>query len=288
MPDTALSESPAPLLHLYLDETGPRHPDKPSTGAKHGLDWFAFGGFLIRQEDEANAKTSLDQFKDKWPQISAPLHLTDMRAETKKFAWIGRLSGQDRDRFWSTYRTFLATLPVAGVACVIDRPGYVARGYGSRVGEAKWMLCRSAFDIVVERAAKFAKHEGRRLKVFYEMADPDTNDMVEGYFYNIQENGMGFDATTSAKYLPLTADDFGYLLLDIEGKGKSNRLMQIADSYVYAIARGSYERKFSIYRRISEGGKLVTSQVPPEMAATLGVKTYCFEIFKAQKQQRPG
>jgi hypothetical protein len=69
------------------------------------------------------------------------------------------------------------------------------------------MLCRSAFDIVVERAAKFAKHEGRRLKVFYEMADPDTNDMVEGYFYNIQENGMAFDAATSAKYLPLTAKE---------------------------------------------------------------------------------
>jgi hypothetical protein len=279
---------PVPLLHLYLDETGPRHPNRQSTDAKHGLDWFAFGGFLIRQEDEVAAKANLDQFKSRWPQIQSPLHLTDMRAETKKFAWIGRLSGEDRDRFWSSYRTFLAMLPVAGTACVIDRPGYMARGYGSRIGDAKWMLCRSAFDIVVERAAKVAKHQGRRLKIFYEMADPDTNDMVEGYFYNIQESGMAFDAATSAKYLPLTAADFGYLLLDIEGKEKSNRLMQIADSFVYAIARGSYERKFAIYRRIAEAGKLITSQVPPEMAGIMGIKTYCFELFTAQKQQRPG
>lgn len=286
MPNTASPK--APLFHLYLDETGPRHPDRQSTAAKHGLDWFALGGFLIRQEDEDAAKARLDAFKKQWPQIQAPLHLTDMRAETKKFSWIGRLPGEERDRFWSSYRTFLSTLPVAGTACVIDRPGYLARGYGSRVDDEKWMLCRSAFDIVVERAAKFAKHHGRRLKVFYEMADPDTNDMVEGYFYNIQENGMGFDAANSAKYLPLTKEEFGYLLLDIEGKDKSNRLMQIADSYVYAIARGSYERKFAIYRRIAESGKLVTSQVPAGMGDIMGVKTYCFELFRTQKQQRPG
>jgi hypothetical protein len=209
-----------------------------------------------------------------------------MRSEKKKFAWIGRLKAEDRDRFWSSYRTFLANLPVAGTGCVIDRPGYVARGYGKRDGDAKWLLCRSAFDIVVERAAKLAKQQGRRLKIFYEMADPSTNEMIENYFYNIKENGLGFDATTSAKYLPLTAAEFQHLLLDIEGKDKSNRIMQIADSYVYAIARGSYDRKFDIYRRLAEAGRLVTSQVAPQFAAILGVKTYCFELVTAGKNSK--
>jgi hypothetical protein len=67
-----------------------------------------------------------------------------MRAEKKKFAWLGRLDVEDGERFWSGYRTFLANLPVAGTACVIDRPGYAARGYGKREGDAKWLLCRSA------------------------------------------------------------------------------------------------------------------------------------------------
>lgn len=62
--------------------------------------------------------------------------------------------------------------------------------------------------------------------------------------------------------------------------------MQIADAYVYSIARGSYERRFQFIG--AESGKLVTSQVPPKMAALLGVKTYCFELVIAQKQQRPG
>lgn len=192
-----------PLLHLYLDETGPRHPNRAAVPAKHGNDWFAMGGLLVRAEDEATVKTALADFKKQWPQITAPLHLTDMRSEKKKFAWIGRLKGAERDRFWSGYRTFLANLPVAGAACVIDRPGYAARGYGNRDGDSKWQLCRSAFDIVVERAAKLAKQQERRLKVFYEMADPATNRMIEGYFYNIKDNGMGFDEKNSAKYLPL-------------------------------------------------------------------------------------
>jgi|SRR5882724_8855093 len=196
-----LPDAKQPLLHLYIDETGPRHPDRAAVPTKHGNDWFAIGGVLIRAEDEDGAKLSLTNFKRRWPQITSPLHLTDM--EKKKFAWIGRLKAEDRDRFWSSYRTFLASLPVAGTACVIDRPGYVARGYGKRVGDTKWLLCRSAFDIVVERAAKLAKQHGRRLNIFYEMADPSTNEMIESYFYNIKENGLGFDAMASAKYLPL-------------------------------------------------------------------------------------
>jgi hypothetical protein len=185
------------LLHLYLDETGPRHPDRAAVQTKHGNDWFAIGGILVRAEEEDAVKTALAAFKKQWPQITAPLHLTDMRSEKKKFAWIGRLSGIDRDRFWSGYRTFLAGIPVAGTACVIDRPGYVARGYGKREGDAKWLLCRSAFDIVVERAAKLAKQQGRRLKIFYEMADPATNAMIEGYFYNVKNKGMGAVAEIS-------------------------------------------------------------------------------------------
>jgi hypothetical protein len=28
-------------MHLYLDETGARHPDRASVVPKHGCDWFA-------------------------------------------------------------------------------------------------------------------------------------------------------------------------------------------------------------------------------------------------------
>jgi hypothetical protein len=51
-----------PLLHLYIDETGSRHPDKATAAAKHGFDWFGLGGLLIREEDETTAKTKLASF----------------------------------------------------------------------------------------------------------------------------------------------------------------------------------------------------------------------------------
>ena len=119
----------SPVMHLYLDETGARHPDRAAAVSKHGCDWFAIGGLLINEEDIDHAKAELAAFLSGWPQIRSPLHLTDMRSEHKGFAWLGKLDVEERSRFWSEYRRFLARVKVAGTACVIDRPGYVARGY---------------------------------------------------------------------------------------------------------------------------------------------------------------
>jgi hypothetical protein len=270
-------KKPEPLLHLFLDESGSRHPDKAGTIGKHGNDWFSMGGILINDEDIESAKVRVIDLKKQWPQIRSPLHFTDMRARKKAFAWLGTLDTADLERFWSQYRTFLCNFPVAGAACVIDRPGYLKRGYGKREGDKKWLLCRSAFDILLERSAKFARHKGRRLKVYFEMADPDTNQRIKSYYVNLKNNGLGFDQKNSAKYVPMTAEDFAHTLLSIEGKDKNNTLMQVADSYIYSISRGSYEAKYPFYERIAQAGKLVSSQVPGEMAATLGIKTYCFD-----------
>jgi hypothetical protein len=149
--------------------------------------------------------------------------------------------------------------------------------------DQKWLLCRSAFDIVVERSAKFASIRGRRLRVFYERADPATDERIESYFKNIRASGMGFDVENSAKYRPLTAAKFSHVLIGIEGKAKENSYLQIADSYIYAIARGSYDPSFGIYKLLMERGKLVTSQVEGALAPFLGIKNYCFELVRARR-----
>jgi hypothetical protein len=267
----------APLYHLYLDESGSRHLDRRPEASTLRWDWFALAGLMVKAEDEAGVKGELSKFTSAWPHIRSPLHLTDMRAEKKGFAWLGRLSDDERTRFWSDYKRFLTSLPVLGAGCVIDRPGYMARGYGGRDRDVKWLLCRSAFDIVVERAAKFAKLEGRRLKVFYELADPLTDERTEGYFKRLRADGLEFAPETSGKYGPLAQNELGEILVGIEGKPKKSKIMQIADSYTYAIARGGYDRKFDVYRRIVEKGRLTTSAVPGEQARTLGVKYYCFD-----------
>lgn len=275
--EAAAAEGRAPLYHLYLDESGSRHLDKrPPTTPQNG-DWFALAGILLKAEDEPAIKAELHALRQRWPQILHPLHLTDMRAEKKGFAWLGRLSDDERSRFWTDYKGFLTSIPVLGAGCVIDRPGYMARGYGGRDRDVKWLLCRSAFDIVVERAAKLAALHGRRLKVFYELADPQTDARTEDYFRRLRAQGLEFAAETSSKYAPLETAEFGRILVSIEGKPKKSQIMQIADSYTYALARGGYDRKFDVYRRMLEKGRLTTSAVTGEQARTLGVKYYCFD-----------
>jgi hypothetical protein len=73
---------------------------------------------------------------------------------------------------------------------------------------------------------------------------------------------------------------FAHTLLTIEGKDKTSTLMQIADSYVYAIARGSYEAGYDVYDQITKAGRLITDQVPREKSAIMGIKTYCFDQQK--------
>jgi hypothetical protein len=197
---------------LYIDDTGSRHPDKKPDRGREGRDWFALGGFLIEQEQEDFVKQLHQNFCKEWS-VRAPLHMTDMLGRHKRFSWLGRLSAADLDRFWSDYVQFLASVPVIGMACVIDRPGYVARGYIEKHKD-KWLLCRSAFDITMERAVKLAMLRDRKLRVINE-SDVGVNSIFRDYFRNLKQNGLAFGAETSQKYKPLKQEHFQETLLTI-------------------------------------------------------------------------
>lgn len=262
-------------LTYYMDETGNRQPDKKSDASRLGRDWFGLGGYLVSSDDEEAVKSAHAEFCDRWD-ISSPLHLTDMRSETKKFAWLGRLSQRERDAFWSEYKSFLSGLPVIGSACVIDRPGYVARGYLEKHPGTKWLLCRSAFDITIERAVKYAQSRDMKLNVVFE-SDVAINDTVKGYFTNLKARGLEFDVANSAKYQPLAAAVFAEVLGEAKWKTKTSRMLQIADSYIYAIARGRYDKRFDMYRELRDARKIMNFALEtPEQINAMGVKYYCF------------
>ena len=65
--------------------------------------------------------------------------------------------------FYEDLYQLLRAAPVTGLACVIDRPGYNAR-YREKYGRQRWSLCKSAFTISVERAAKYARSLDCRLR----------------------------------------------------------------------------------------------------------------------------
>ncbi len=259
---------------LYIDETGNRHPDKRSDKSRVGRDWFGFGGVMLRGEDNDAARSMVSGFAEKW-ELRSPIHMTDMLSEKKGFAWLGRTSQVVREEFWSDWRNVLCGVEVIGMGCIVDRPGYVARGYLEQHKDP-WLLCRSAFDITVERAAKIARLENRRLHIVFEQ-DAAMNSTVTGYFHNLKRNGLEFDQKNSSKYKPLSKIEFGETLGRIQHKPKSFSLLQLADSYIYAMARHAYEKRFWIYRSLRDRKKLADFALPQEQLPQLGVKYYCFD-----------
>lgn len=263
---------------LYLDDTGTRHLDKLAATANQHPQWFSLGGLLIAQQDEEAVKAEYDALFQAWPAMTPPLHITDMQARRKGFTWLEKLPPQEQARFWTSYCDFLGRLPVAATACVIHRPGYLARGYGSRSGDAKWNLCRTAFNIVVERAAKVVAQRGGRLRVKYEGSDPKADQFIKGYWALLKNgNGLQFDQQNSAKYQPIDPQALAAVLIDLERKDKRSKLMQIADTYVYALARGRYEPNFHLHEALRRHGRVIDDQVDPSDAMILGVKYSCFD-----------
>lgn len=258
---------------LYLDETGNRHPDKRPDVSRQGRDWFAFGGVLIRGEDNDTARQHVHDFHARW-KLTSPCHLTDINAEKKGFAWLGKVDQARRDQFRMDWRRTLCAAPVVGVGCVVDRPGYIARGYLERYND-KWLLCRSAFDITVERCVKIAKSESRKLNIVFE-SDPSMNKTVVAYFHNLKNNGLNFDIKNSSKYNPLTLEDFQSTLGRIDYKPKEHPLLQLADSYIYAIARNGYDKKFDLYRHLRDHRRIADFAFPGR-GHEVGIKYYCFD-----------
>jgi len=259
-----------------MDETGTRHPDKKSNETGRASDCFGLGGLLIRKEDEAEAGQLYQDIVQKW-NIQTPFHLTDMRSRRKGFSWLGRRSQHEQDAFWSDYHAFLRSIPALATGCIISRPGYLARGYLELHPDTKWLLCRSAFDITVERATKYAILNVCKLDIVFEGSIPTNDIMMKGYFSNLKDNGLEFDPANSEKYKPLDASAFRETLGTIQWKTKESRMLQIADSYIYSIARQTYDRNFPMYCHLRDARRIINFALGDvDRIKAMGIKYYCY------------
>ena len=179
------------VIQFYIDDSGTRHPDRRRGQVpQHNRDWFGLGGVLIKQEEEAAARKAHAEFCESW-NISAPLHSSEIRGKHDAFAWLGRLQHEERQRFLEELYQLMAQLPLVGHACVIDRPGYNRR-YLERYGQRRWSLCKTAFAVVVERAAKLARRQDYKLRVLVERCDRKADNKVKGYYDDLRRSGMPF------------------------------------------------------------------------------------------------
>jgi hypothetical protein len=274
------------ILNLYLDDSGTRHPDHaPGNLPAHGRDWFGLGGIMVTDEDEPTARQHHRDFCRRWG-IDYPLHSHEIRGQAKKFAWLRKLEAAERDRFLNDLEAMLTSLPVLGIACVIDRPGYRHR-YDEKYGRQHWSLCKSAFSIVVERAAKHALSRRRKLRVWFERADKTTDKWMQGYFQSLRKEGQPFDKANMAKYDPLSDDDLRAALYDCKPKNKSSPMAQIADMYLWPLCIGGYDRDNRAYAALMNSGHVIDRHVSDDDLPSLGVKYYCWDLVDAQKSKSP-
>lgn len=231
---------------------------------------------MIDDEDIAEAERLIEQFRTRWPQMGEfPLHSCEIRGKHKNFAWLG-IGHDTHGNFVSDLERLLLELPVIGLACVIDRPGYNAR-YTEKYGRQKWELCKTAFAVAVERAVKYAIRRERRLRVYAERTDKAVDAIMKGYYDTLRSTGHWFNPATSEKYRPLDAEDYRNTLYEFRTKQKTSRLMQIADLYLWPICMGGYESKNHPYSRLLAAGKLIECHVKPDDISAYGTKYSCFE-----------
>jgi hypothetical protein len=158
-------------LNFYMDDSGTRKPDRaPTDFDPKRPNHFALGGILIMEDDEDQARAAHAALCERW-RINYPLHSVDMRSAAKEFHWLRR-DCPEYQPFMDDLTQMLLGIPALGLACVIDRPGYDAR-YREKYGRNQWQLCRTAFNIAVERAAKHARRLGCPLRILPERSNKD-------------------------------------------------------------------------------------------------------------------
>lgn len=267
-------------LLLFIDDTGSRDPDrKDPLVRRDSMNCFAFGGFMIRAADVETLKEAHRAFCAKWD-IDYPLHSYEIRGGRGDFGWLKNPS--TAFEFLTELEQFLLGLPVIGIAAVVDRPGYVAR-YREVYRDGLWFMCRTAYSILIERAARYADEQGCQLRVFFEGAGRDEDSSLLAYAKDLKQNGMPFSGTAANAYNGLSAADFQRIILgDPIRQTKKSRMMQVADLMLYPMAKGGYDPTFRPYRALMDNRKLIDALLAPEHIPGRGIKYSCFEALKTK------
>ncbi len=167
-------------------------------------------------------------------------------------------------------------IPVVAIAAVVDREGYNSK-YKEMYGDKQWNLCKTAFSILTERSLKYVIKRNGKLRIKFEAGGKDYNNCIIDYARSLKRDGLPFNRDTSAKYNELSKEDINnFLLGEPERKKKNNRITQIADLYLYSVAKGGYDKNFEPYQLMFEHKTIIDSFLTPEECIREGVKYSCF------------
>lgn len=262
-------------IHLYIDDSGSRNPDSDPQPRNDGMDCFALGGILIEESHIAELIKAHKDFAAKYS-LAYPLHSTKIRGKRDNFTWLGKDTAR-ADEFMADLESMILSLPALGIACVIDRPGYHTR-YAEKYREP-WMLCKTAYAILVERAAKYADSKGAKLEIYFEQAGGKEDKAIMLYAKSLRVDGMPFeDGGRAAGYANLVPADFGRIILGEPHRvTKKVPMIQFADMLLYPLAKAGYEPDYPPYRKLIDEGKVIDATLNAGDVKSLGVKYSCFD-----------
>jgi hypothetical protein len=259
-----------------MDDSGTRQPDRQRGPDETHDGWFALGGLLIKEADIDEAEEKIAAFRSAWPQLAAaPLHSYDLRNSRGQFKWLRELTPGRRTQFMAELTELIIGLPIVALACVVDRTGYNKR-YLKEYGPRRWMLCRTAFFIAVERAAKFARQSGARLRVYVERCDQKTDRRTREYYNTMKSTGLPFSSERSAPHRPLAVEQLRETLYEFRLKDKTSALMQIADLVLWPLCAQRYGLGGQAYNALRDAGRLMETICTPENGLQ-GTKYSCFD-----------
>ncbi|MBU1046388.1 DUF3800 domain-containing protein [Patescibacteria group bacterium] len=278
-------ESKKPDYYFYIDDSGSRNPDKQDfTDRDDHLDHFALGGVLIATNDRELIMKKYNKFCEKW-NITYPLHSSEIRSARKNFTWL-KESKENKEKFTKEIGEFLVSLPVMGFASVIYRPGYNER-YKEKYGDNRWRMCKTAYNVLIERVSKYLKKENKTMYVRFEEAGKVENKAIIKYTRDLKNDGHPFSFQTSKKYNPLTNEDYKKIILGRpKRKMKVNSLVQIADLYLYPMAKRKYDSGFIPWTMLYENKRVIDACLSEVDLNIEGIKYSCFDNLESKKPKQ--
>ncbi len=262
---------------LYVDDSGDPKPN-PLAQGKH----FALGGVLIAAKDADLVSETVRAFKALWKiDSSIPLHGNEIRTRKKNFSFLGKTSwlsspGNTYQAFLESIGKMFVELPLAVHACVVNRRQYLAR-YSEQYGILTWEMKRSAFEILLERGARYAQMNNGRLLVIVESSGPSEDKNLEKYFYKFCKTGASFNPARSAKYDPMTPDELTSTLAKLDFDDKASAGLQLADLCLFPVGTHRFYDENIAYDILNNNQKLIDHRLRDEDKPRLGIKYYCFD-----------
>lgn len=231
----------------------------------------------MEKEKETEVVLLYKEFCEKW-NISYLLHSSEIRGKRRNFQWLKMHPNQKG--FFEDLNKFLTEIAVLGFGVVVSRPGYNKR-YTEKYGNTKWELCRTTYPILIERVVRYLLGLGEefKLKVIFEGASGDENRKIVEYAQLLKTEGPPFAKTDSDKYSPLTTDVYQKVISGRPKPGtKSNLFLQIADLYIYPMAKFKYDSSYLPWHILYKSVRIIDAITEPEKLCQNGIKYYCFSV----------